>query len=199
MERRERKLGSDESISAEGRSDRTEDLSALAEMYLQADSYGAALEAVDRALADTDLATPDDPRRVALEAKAVMCLRLQGRHADGAARGLSVLASLSSSIPASARIPLQLEVVDALTSLSRYEEARALAQQALEAARPLGEPELMARTLSRTGVLWMRLGDWLLAREHMEEARSYFVQLGDEEKIANLNAMLGILHKNLCE
>jgi DNA-binding NtrC family response regulator len=33
----------------------------------------------------------------------------------------------------------------------------------------------------------------------MEEARSYFVQLGDEEKIANLNAMLGILHKNLCE
>jgi len=200
LDRRERKLGSDlESISAEERSDRIEDLGALAEMYLQADSYGAALEALDRALAEPDLANADDARRASLEAKAVLCLRLQGRHADAASRGLAVLASLTSSVPATLRVPLQLEVVDALTSQSRYEEARALAQQALEAARPLGDPELMGRTLSRTGILWMRLGDWLLAKENLEEARSYFLQIGDEEKIANLHATLGVLHKNLCE
>ena len=199
MERRERKLGSHEPLSAEGRSDRTEDLSALAEMYLQADSYGPALEALDRALADPDFADPDDPRRVDMEAKAVLCLRRQGRHADAAARGLAALHSLSSSVTASVRVPLQLEVVDALTKQSRYDEARVLAQQALEAARPLGDPRLLGRTLASTGILWMRLGDWLLARESLEEARSYAVQVGDEQRLANLHATLGILHKNLCE
>src|SRR5215475_1969695 len=102
-------------------------------MYLQADSYGTALEALDRALAESHSAdATDDPRRVTLEAKAVLCLRLQGRQADAASRGLSVLASLSPSFPVSQRIQLQLEVVDALTTLSRYDEARAHAQQALE-------------------------------------------------------------------
>ena len=185
--------------SVEGRSDRTGDLSALAEMYLQADSYASALESVDRALAELSDVEPADPRRIALEAKAVLSLRLAGRHTEAATRGQAALAALPEGVDPVSRIHLQLELVDALTSLSRYEEARAHAHQALEAARPLNDPDLSARTLTRTGILWMRLGDWLLAREHLEEARSYLMQVGDESKIANLQATLGILYKNLCE
>jgi len=175
------------------------DLGALAELYLRADSYVPALETLERVLALPELAAAADPRRLALEIKAVECLRLQGRFALAAARGLGALEATTAGTAAELRARLLLEVIDTLTQLSRYEEARAHAQRLMELVRSIGDAWLLARALMRAGVLWMRLGDWILARDLLEESRSRFQQLGDEGEVATAQATLGIVHKNLCE
>ena len=57
--------------SAAAHPDLVGDLGVLAELYLRADSYVPALETLERVLALPELAAPGDPRRLALEIKAV--------------------------------------------------------------------------------------------------------------------------------
>jgi DNA-binding NtrC family response regulator/tetratricopeptide (TPR) repeat protein len=175
------------------------DLETLADLYLRADSYLPALETLEHVLSLEELRDPADTRRLAVECKAVECLRRQGRFGEAAARAQrSLLHATSISAPGiCAR--LKLELIDALTQLSRYDEARGHAQETLDLVRRIGDKGLLASALGRAGILWMRLGDWLLARDLLEEARTLFQGLGEEPQVANVEASLGIVHKNLCE
>jgi DNA-binding NtrC family response regulator/Tfp pilus assembly protein PilF len=176
-----------------------EDLETLAELYLRADSYVPALETLESLLARPELAGRDDPRRLAIEVKTVECLRRQGRFGDAAERAGRALADAGPEGAPEIRVRLGLERVDALTHLSRYEEAKVLARAALQVVRQIGDRELLASALTRSGNLWMRLGDWARSRELLEEARGLYATLGLEAQMAHVENSLGILHKNLCE
>jgi DNA-binding NtrC family response regulator/Tfp pilus assembly protein PilF len=193
----ERKLTAAPAADPSG--DRLADLQALVDLYLHSDSYVPALDQVDRMLALPELADAAHPSRLALESKAVECLRAQGRFAEAAERGLAALASAPSDASLSLRARLQLEVVDAFTKQSRYDEARALAQRALGWARETGDTGLVAFAVSRAGNLALRVGEWTQARDLFEEARALYQSLGDESNVADMQANLGIVHKNLCE
>jgi DNA-binding NtrC family response regulator/tetratricopeptide (TPR) repeat protein len=176
-----------------------DDLESLAELYLRADSYVPALETLHRLLKRPELAERSDVRRLALEVKVSECLRRQGRYGDAAERSERAFAATGPGTPPEIRVRLGLERVDALTHLSRYEEAKTLARTLLKSVREIGDQELLAAALFRSGILWMRLGDWVQSRELLEEARGLFSMLGIEAQIANVENALGLLHKNLCE
>jgi DNA-binding NtrC family response regulator/Tfp pilus assembly protein PilF len=175
------------------------DLETLADLYLRADSYVPAVETLERVLALDELSDPADTRRLAIECKVVECLRRQGRFGEAAARAQKSLSAATAETGPEVCARLRLELIDALTQLSRYDEARSHAKETLELVRRIGDRGLLAMAIGRAGNLWMRLGDWLLARDLLEEARTLFQSLGEEPQVANLEANLGIVHKNLCE
>ncbi len=176
-----------------------DDLESLAELYLRADSYVPALETLEKLLERPELRDRSDARRLAIELKAVECLRRQGRFGDAAERAERVQKDAGADTLPEIRVRLSLERVDALTKLSRYEEAKSVARSVLHTVREIGDRELLAGALFRAGILWKRLGDWMQSRELLEEARGLYTSLGLEPQIADVENALGILHKNLCE
>jgi DNA-binding NtrC family response regulator/Tfp pilus assembly protein PilF len=175
------------------------ELEMLADLYLQADSYLPALETIQRLLSLPQARSLSATRRAALELKAVACQMARGECAAALGHCREILQGEAGIDSLPLRALLHARCADALCRLSRLEEARERAQQALLLADQAGDVGLSATVLNLLGRVAYREGDLLQARDLFEQALALYRRLGDESSAAKLRNNLGLIHKNLCE
>jgi DNA-binding NtrC family response regulator len=178
---------------------RLSDLEALADLYLQSDSYEPALETLESILESPEAAELSPARRLALELKQSAILRRQGRFQDAWERLERAGRIETSDLPRELRAAHAIEGAILLCHLARYDEALEVAHRAVGHAEVSGDRALAARAAGQVGFVHLRRGDMLLARESYEEALSLFRRLGDDTNVAWARHNLGIICKNLCE
>ena len=105
-----------------------------------------------------------------------ICMSLSGQLHRSIQRGLFLLDQTSTVADLSTRARLLNMLGVNHDILEQHDEALAFYRQCLTIQRQLGDNDAIARVLGNIGVVYSRLGDDLLALEHLEEA----IQLGGE-------------------
>ncbi|MFF2651435.1 tetratricopeptide repeat protein [Streptomyces sp. NPDC058045] len=98
---------------------------------------------------------------------------------------------------ARARALLDLSMV--YTHGSRYEEAIAVAGEALDIARSLREPEIESECIHQLSTSLWQTGQYTLARSLEKESLNSLLQTGNTLRIARCRNILGVLHLHLDE
>ncbi len=175
------------------------ELEMLADLYLQADHVGPALELIERLLTRPEAQALPVDRRAGLRSKCISCRLLQGDPQNALAQVREVLAFESAIESVSLRGRLHLQGGEALFRLGRIDEGRVEALRGLELADAAGELAQSAVALNLLGRLSYRHGDLGDARDLYEQALALYRRVGDDTGAAHVRNNLGLIHKNLCE
>ena len=187
------------SVAGRERDPALSDLEMLADLYLQADHVGPALEIIERLLTRPEARALPVERRVGLRIKCISCRLLQGDPQSALAQARELLAEESVIEPLSLRCKLHLQCGDALFRLGRIDEGLVSARRGLELADAAGELAPSAAALNLLGRLTYRRGDAAEARDLYEQALALYRRIGDDTGAAHVRNNLGLIHKNLCE
>ena len=74
---------------------------------------------------------------------------------------------------------------------SDYEAAREDVEQAIELARAMDDPRVVAGTYFQASLVAEKLGHWVLARQYAQQARAIYQELNDERNTGRLMLNLG--------
>ncbi|QNP75661.1 tetratricopeptide repeat protein [Streptomyces roseirectus] len=87
-----------------------------------------------------------------------------------------------------------IDLGNALTCCSRYEDARTAYTRALTAAEETSDPESGAETLHQLGILYWHLGDFRQALAYQSRTLALHAATGDDWQLARCRSNLGITH-----
>jgi serine/threonine protein kinase/tetratricopeptide (TPR) repeat protein len=173
--------------------------SLMAEMLRDLGEMQGALAACDRALETVNHANvPPRLRAEVLRAQATLLLRV-GRVQEAVSAHAEAIAVFRQTLARRQEARAKSSLSFAMYVLGKFEDAIALALEAIRIDLSIGGRFQIAKTLSNIGQSYARLGDLRRAAGYLERARDAHEKHEDQDSIGDTLLCCAELHVELCE